>query len=373
MSRIPYSKRKDGRYYKQIVVGYDENGKRKVKTLYDRDWRALDKKVRKFMLNLDNYIVVQDDITLKECIDLWFETKVDIIDWSKVSYKQALKHVRCIQYMKMKDIRPLHIQKIYTDLYNKQLYGMLKSIHVRLKSIFDFAVRNDFVSTNIMDKVIMPKVKTKKTRRSLTQEEREAVSKAFNIFNDFEKAFVGIALYTGMRRNEILALKLQDIDFNKNCIHVTNTLTRDTKGNMVLKDTTKTFAGIRDIPIVSMLRNILEEYISKNNFNDFYIFKTERNNLISSATFNNRWKKIKEKINMFMPNGQVTDITPHYFRHNFATDLVYANIPIKTVQYILGHKDIQTTMDIYADCKLNINDVVQKMDLFLKEDKDVDE
>ncbi len=45
MPKIPYNKRKDGRCYKQIVIGVDENGKRKVKTFYDRDWRALDKPI----------------------------------------------------------------------------------------------------------------------------------------------------------------------------------------------------------------------------------------------------------------------------------------------------------------------------------------
>lgn len=370
MAKIPYSKRKDGRYYKQIVLGYDKNGKRKTKTLYDRDWRSLDKKVREFMLNLDNHLVIQDDITLKECIDLWFSTKVNIIDSTKNQYKTVLRHTESIQHMKLKNIRPLHIQKIYIDLYNKQVNAMLHNLNTILKSVFNFAVNNSFIAVNIINKTVLPKTKNVKSRRALTQEEREAVNKAFSIFNDFEKAFVGIALYTGMRKNEILALKIHNIDFNKNCIHVTDTLTRDEKGTMIPKGTTKTFSGIRDIPIPSTLRKILEDYINNNIFFDSYMFKTEHNNLISVATFNNRWKKIKEKINMFMPNEQITDISPHYFRHNYATDLVYANVPIKTIQYILGHSDIQTTMNIYADYRLDSNDVIKKLDTFFNSSKE---
>ena len=75
MPKIPYSKRKDGRYYKQIVIGVDENGKKKVKTLYDRDWRALDKKVREFTIGLEQGRYVDSSITLGECVDMWLKTK----------------------------------------------------------------------------------------------------------------------------------------------------------------------------------------------------------------------------------------------------------------------------------------------------------
>ena len=47
-----------------------------------------------------------------------------------------------------------------------------------------------------------------------------------------------------------------------------------------------------------------------------------------------------------MPEGKVTNITPRYFRHNFTTDLVYGRVSRKTVQAIMGHKNIQTTMNI---------------------------
>ena len=69
MPKIPYSKRPDGRYYKQIVIGFDSKGKRKVKTLYDRDWRKLDKKVKEFYLNAEHGVFINEDITLGECAE----------------------------------------------------------------------------------------------------------------------------------------------------------------------------------------------------------------------------------------------------------------------------------------------------------------
>lgn len=360
MPKIPYSKRKDGRYYKQIVIGIDSNGKRKVKTLYDRDWRELDKKVREFKLNTDIGKVIEKDITLKECIDLWWKTKVDISMSTAYQYKINLKKLIPIQHMKIKDIKPIHIQTIYNDLYLDHLYGILKALNALLKNIFKFAVNNNFLTVNIMNKITMPRVMST-SRRALTKDEKEAVNKAFDIFNEFEKAFVGIALYTGMRKNEILALELSDIDFENNCIHVKKTLTRGDHFQMILKSTTKTKAGIRNIPIVQSLNDILHEYITNHQFSDSYLFKTKYYNFIGDRLFNDYWKKIKKKINIFMPEGEETNISPHYFRHNFATDLIYANIPLKTVQYIMGHENIDTTMNIYADVKLDMNDVISKM------------
>ena len=63
-----------------------------------------------------------------------------------------------------------------------------------------------------------------------------------------------------------------------------------------------------------------------------------------------------------MSNGETTTISPHYFRHNFATELAYSNIPIKTAQYILGHEHINVTMDIYTDVKFNISETINMLE-----------
>ena len=91
----------------------------------------------------------------------------------------------------------------------------------------------------------------------------------------------------------------------------------------------------------------------------------DRGNLIQPGVSAYKWKCILKKINKYMPEGEVTNITPHYFRHNFTTDLVYAGVPLKTVQAIMGHENIQTTMDIYADVRYDNNDVIHKLSSYL--------
>ena len=67
-------------------------------------------------------------------------------------------------------------------------------------------------------------------------------------------------------------------------------------------------------------------------------------------------------LSLYIPDQPELEFTPHYLRHNYATELIYANIPLKTVQYLMGHKDIRMTMNIYADIRKDeetVNEMVK--------------
>ncbi|MDO5398468.1 MAG: tyrosine-type recombinase/integrase, partial [bacterium] len=92
-----------------------------------------------------------------------------------------------------------------------------------------------------------------------------------------------------------------------------------------------------------------------------YLFLTRNNTFITSGNFCDKWKRILRKINKYMPQGEETNITPHYFRHNYATDLIYAGVSPKTVQYIMGHEKADITMNVYADIRVNNKDVIDQI------------
>ena len=161
-----------------------------------------------------------------------------------------------------------------------------------------------------------------------------------------------------------VALQKKDINFTKNCINVYKTLATDEEYKTIVQHQTKTVAGTRTIPMVESLKNFLINYTETLEKEDF-LFLSNWGHLIQSGVFAYHWKCILKKINQYMPEGEVTNITPHYFRHNFTTDLVYAGVPLKTVQAIMGHEDIQTTMNIYADVRYNNDDVIDKLSSYL--------
>lgn len=96
-----------------------------------------------------------------------------------------------------------------------------------------------------------------------------------------------VLLETGMRIGEVLALKRSDIDFNNNIIHVRRTLTKGKDDKIKLGDKTKTYAGMRDVPLSNFLKGILK----KNNSFDFLFLlpdgriysSTERLTVISNV------------------------------------------------------------------------------------------
>ena len=152
LPKIPYSKRKDGRYYKQIVIGVDENGKKKVKTLYDRDWRALDKKVREFTISLEQGRYVYSSITLGECVDMWMQGKNDVCEGTQRTYRAMQHQLQPIAYIKIDKIKPAQIEHLYADLYAKGVIASIKNLSGFLKRIYRFAISNQFASVNAAQK-----------------------------------------------------------------------------------------------------------------------------------------------------------------------------------------------------------------------------
>lgn len=370
MPKVPYNKRKDGRYYKQIIIGVDNNGKRKVKTLNSKkgeSWQEFDKRVREFMLSVDAGKVIEKDITFGECAQMWLNNQVQLSARTMNTYKSYLKRLSRLYTIKLKDLKPVHFHSIYTEMYIENACGLINRIPPIVNSILNFAVENSYLSTNVHQKIKIPKLKLGK-RRALTDNEKNAVLKAFDDFSLTQKALVGLLYYTGMRIGEALALKVNDINFERRYINVTRTLTRGEDYKPIEKEGTKTEAGIRKIPIVSELYDILTDYIEMVCRDQEHLFLTRQGNLYGNSSIRRIWSNILSIINSYMPNEEVTKISPHYFRHNFATELVYSNIPMKTAQYILGHEHIAVTMDIYAGVKMDVNNTINLLERYWKND-----
>ena len=101
---------------------------------------------------------------------------------------------------------------------------------------------------------------------ALSIDEQKAFLKILEKETRYKDIFT-IALYTGMRMGEILALKKEDIDFKNKVIHIKRTLTKTLNGQAKLGDTTKTYNSVRDIPITNLIESCLKHAISNMFFN----------------------------------------------------------------------------------------------------------
>lgn len=135
-----------------------------------------------------------------------------------------------------------------------------------------------------------------------------------------------IALKTGLRQGEILALTWEDINWRNNQITVRQSMYNDvlstTKGN-----------NIRYIIMTSDVANSLATLRRESGF----VFTDENNKHFS------RWR-INETLERVCKKAGLRKITCHVFRHTFASNLAMAGASIQAIQQLLGHSDIQTTM-----------------------------
>lgn len=143
-----------------------------------------------------------------------------------------------------------------------------------LSQVFKKALVFDCISKNPLNGVTIPKYETQ-TKRALNTLEKEAIIK-IDTFCNKEKLFLYLGLYAGLRRGESLALTVQDINFETNEISINKTL-QYTKNNPIVKNGTKTEAGIRIIPLVEPLRECLKSYCQY--YHNDYLFMTTKNYL----------------------------------------------------------------------------------------------
>lgn len=157
-----------------------------------------------------------------------------------------------------------------------------------------------------------------------------------------------------MRIGEILALTREDIDLENKQITINKTLTKDKNENIILGDTTKTYTGIRTIPILSPLLPILEKYKNIKG-----LLFTDNNKFIRPSTINSHFKRICKNANIRIINTKKkksnktcnlksSNVNTHMLRHTFATRSIEAGINPAVLQKLLGHKDIQITLNTYT-------------------------
>lgn len=161
---------------------------------------------------------------------------------------------------------------------------------------------------------------------------------------------IKVLLFTGMRSGECLGLQWQDIDFDNMTIHIQHNLA-DVGGKHWL-DTPKTKSSVRFIGMSELLKNILLEHRAEQEqkkkqlgkaykFPDM-VFTSELGNYVDRSNLNIQFKR-------FVSDTDFSYISLHSLRHCNATLLINSGIDLKIVSELLGHSDVGTTANIYAD------------------------
>lgn len=258
-------------------------------------------------------------------------------------------------------IKPSDIAAFYNKKADDGLtIGTLDNIQTVLVQIFDKAEKDDAIRRNPASKALkeLKKEMTTKKRKALTPEETERFREV--IRGTIWEGPFEFALATGLRVGELTALTWKDIDEKAGQIHIRRTLVDYSEDGKMARiiNTPKTDAGTRTLPLGEDARHALE--IQKERGNTCteiidgiggFIFATRDGRTHNQQTLNRALRRIRKDANEGAKEGEVLlpIFSMHNLRHTYATQLAASGVDLKTAQELLGHKDIQTTANIYQE------------------------
>ena len=350
-------------YYEIKVYYNDISGKLKRKSFSGRDINVLKDKAEDFLaFEARKSKNVDYTSTIPEILRRRYE-----LDYSK-GYTREAGYARTVESLKKIEKSFIGYKPIINVTKNdlEQFLGDIKKYsnsvigktYGQLKLAYREAVSAGLITKNLMDDrdLRCPRSDRPDTKvYALTREEQEILENALKNHkvpknrNDYRKQLL-IELYTGMRMGEINALRPEDVDFKRNVIHVRGTISKGVGDRIYRSETTKTSAGMRDVPINNLVKPILEKALAemKNNPAGTIFYDYQKKNVISTSQVCNFYKRICKSAGLDY-YGQ------HALRHTFATRCIEAGVQPVVLKTWLGHTNIHITLDTYADVfdKLN--------------------
>jgi integrase len=360
---------KDESWCGAVTVGYKADGKPIRKYKYGKTRQEVAKKVAALTDEVFANGYITEAVTKERNFEIlcgeWFELFIagTTSSTTEASRRVLLKnHVYpAFGMLDIQDVSLLRLQKFFKEKAKKGLssdyIGKMKSL---LNRFFTYAVKQDLVKTNPVSNVVLSKPinhyadSDEKKGKALREDIRENVF-AWVMENPLLKPIVITFTFTGLRPQELIALKWENVNLDKKTLFVKNALKRvikfDDDGNIksrgVTIGKTKTPKSVRAFTLPDEVVAVLNEWIlycNKNNINSDFVFpNTETGGMRSYSGLRSMLERFLKKHSL-----QGEKITLYTFRHTFATILLEKRENPKIVAELMGHARIGTTLDLYS-------------------------
>lgn len=257
---------------------------------------------------------------------------------STIKTKEHIIKLHILPYfkdMKLSDITPLDIKKWQNKIIMKGFSpSYLRTINAQLSAMFNVAVRYYNLPNNPC-RVAGIMGKSESGNLGIwTQEEME---KFLGVMEDKVEVYYAFFFmyWTGIRLGELLALNIEDIDFDKKAVYISKSLNRMNKEDII--SLPKTDAGKRTIYLPQFVLDKMSEYI------DMLYGRMGKDRLfvVTKSTLEKSIKRGAER-------AELKKIRVHDLRHSHASLLISQNVDIATISKRLGHEKIKTTLNIYG-------------------------
>lgn len=224
--------------------------------------------------------------------------------------------------------------------YSNSFYNDINSLCRKFWTYLNLMYDVDNIPSQVGNIINVNKNTTKEKQTWTKNEFKRFINK---VDNPIYHALFSTLFYTGVRKGEALALKIDN--FKNNYISIKGTITKEYFNGQRIITSPKSKKSIRDVQIDLILSMELKKLIKyyKKNYpgysKDFFLFSGDKP--IAPTT-------LERKKNEYCKLANVKQIRIHDFRHSHATILYHKNVKVKTIQERLGHADISTTLNTYV-------------------------
>ncbi len=319
---------KNGKYR----LRYDYKGKTHAKTITCDNTKKLPKLLNDFIYEIehsDNTSSIYFNDFAKQWLNDYVYTNLEL---RTQEFYEGLLDNHIYNYfngLRLNEIKRSDVILFLNELQDKYTKSTLKQYRNCLVTIFNYAIKLDLITGNPATLVDLPKGKVLNKKENVLQESdiKLLLEKLEDV--DLEKKLIiKLALFGGLRRQEILALTKSDINFNENSISINKAVSKSKRSGVFTK-APKTAKSNR---IVYLPENLIQKLKTLPNEKLFDI----------DMDYMSKW------FYRWVLKNNLPHITLHGLRHTTATMLISHNVDYKTVSSILGHSNTSTTLNIYT-------------------------
>jgi integrase len=235
---------------------------------------------------------------------------------------------------RLSEIKRVDLQDLVEELLVEGLAAStIRNVVMPLRSIYRRAISRGDVVVNPTVGLELPAVRSTRDRIASPQE----AAKLLEALAPDDQALWAMALYAGLRRGELQALRWEDIDFEAAVIRVERSW--DDKERILIEP--KSRAGRRSVPIPSILRGLLVEHRLRSGRREGLVFGASRERPFCPSAVARRAQRAWSK-------AALQPITLHEARHTFASLMIAASVNAKALSSYMGHSSVTITYDRYG-------------------------
>lgn len=353
-------KRADGRWEGRYKTKCLSDGKTKYRSVYGKSYKEVKEKMRLCIIRETAVDTVchSDSVLLKEAVRLWQSANKTVHKGAtEIRYEYLLeKHI-------LPELGELPLKSVSSAVLIRFMNAKLA--HGRLKDAGGLSPRYVRAMMSVLTSVLQyaecenlcehlnihfQKPSVHKTEPSvLCAYDQKRLEAALYRDTDTTKLGILISLHMGLRIGEVCALTWDDVDLEKQIVHIRSTVARVQSDDAYRKskliiDFPKTKSSVRDIPIPSKLLPLITA-TQKTSESKYVISSGET--FVSPRTHEYRYHKLLEE-------QQITSVTYHTLRHTFATRCIEVGMDVKTLSEILGHTNVSITLDTYVHSSMEL-------------------